>query len=127
MRKNAFGWDLCSLFLASIILVGCQSSDSSPIQSGAVVDVPRMTWQPIEVLGREGFAPAEVILDRNEPVVFLNKDQKVIVLTFQKDGGRIFINSDPIAPGGTWRYRFEEGEYDYWSLAYGGHGRITVR
>jgi len=81
----------------------------------------------IEILGAEGFSPAEASVNVGEEVVFINKINKNAVLTFQKDGTKKFINSNLIKTGATYSHAFSEaGSYTYWDIGYGIEGKLIV-
>ncbi len=83
----------------------------------------------VDILGKEGFSVTDVQLKIGDSVVWTNKDvsEKKIMVTFQKDQTRDFINSPLLVPGEFYQYRFTEaGTYNFWNLAYAGEGVITV-
>ena len=83
----------------------------------------------VDILGKEGFSVTDVQLKIGDSVVWTNKDvsEKKIMVTFQKDQTRDFINSPLLVPGEFYQYTFTEaGTYNFWNLAYAGEGVITV-
>lgn len=81
----------------------------------------------VEILGKDGFSPAEASVNVGEEVVFLNKASKDVVITFQNDGTRMFTNSQLVKTGTTYSHVFSEaGSYTYWTVGYGVKGKLVV-
>ncbi len=83
----------------------------------------------VKILGKQGFDPEELTVKAGTAVEFINEDpaEKVMIITFQKDGSRQFENSDKMPAGATYEKRFSEpGRYDYWTQAYGVKAVIIV-
>ena len=83
----------------------------------------------IDILGKEGFSVADIHMQPGDTVVWTNKDpaRKKIMVTFQKDQTREFINSPLLLPDESYEYTFtESGTYNFWNLAYQGEGQIIV-
>ncbi len=85
------------------------------------------TGADVSILGKGGFDPEEITVNKGAVVTFMNNDPKGkdIVLTFK--AGNKFINSDKINAGERYEQEFAEaGEYEYWSIAYGVKAKIIV-
>jgi len=81
----------------------------------------------IEILGAEGFSPAETSVKTGEGVVFLNKVSKNVVITFKNDETGRYTNSQLIKIGDTYAHVFTEaGSYTYWTEGYGAKGKLVV-
>lgn len=137
MKKLIYG-----LFLV-LALVGCQFQtaptgevtyeEPQEVVKNEVIEKPIEEPEPkteeIIILGRNGFNPELLTINQGTTVEWLNFDaeENVIVLVFQKDDNRNFINSNHIPPGGSYKSTFDEtGTYNYWSLAYGVSAKIIV-
>ena len=87
----------------------------------------KTTSGDIRIVGKEGFDPMEATIKAGDSVTWVNDDKKALTLTIFKDG-KWYLNTDVIEPGQSFEQEFTEaGEYDYWTLAYGIKGKITVQ
>lgn len=86
--------------------------------------------RPVNILGKEGFSPSDINLKSGDSITWKNTDpqQKLIVLTFQRwREQNNFFTSPILLPEEEWEYVFwEEGEYNYWTTAYGVEGKVIV-
>lgn len=86
--------------------------------------------RPVAILGREGFSPPDISIKAGDSITWKNEDpqQKRVVLIFQQGREQNkFLNSPSLWPEEEWEYTFwEEGEYNYWTTAYGVEGKVTV-
>lgn len=81
----------------------------------------------VRIVGKEGFDPTEVTINAGDSLTWVNDDKKALTLTIFKKG-KWYLNSNVIEPGQSFEQEFKEaGEYDYWTLAYGVKGKITVQ
>ena len=81
----------------------------------------------VRIVGKEGFDPMEVTINAGDSLTWINDDKKELTLTIFKKG-KWYLNSNVIEPGQSFEQEFKEaGEYDYWTLAYGVKGKITVQ
>src|SRR3989344_5718152 len=81
----------------------------------------------VRMVGKEGFDPMEVTINAGDSLTWVNDDKKALTLTIFKKG-KWYLNSNVIEPGQSFEQEFKEaGEYDYWTLAYGVKGKITVQ
>ena len=105
-------------------VTGASATDWSDSEEADTVEV---LSGDVEILGKDGFSPAEALVSSGEEVVFLNKASRDVVITFQKDGTRLFTNSPLIKTGKTYTHVFSEaGSYTYWTVGYGVKGKVTV-
>lgn len=91
--------------------------------------IERILFQGIDIMGKEGFSKSEVRIQQGDTIIWTNKDPagKKIVVTFQKDQTREFVNSPILAPEESFQYTFQEsGTFNFWNLAYPGEGQIIV-
>ena len=103
------------------------SAEPPPSFTGAViVGITR----PVAVLGKGGFSPLEISIKAGDSVTWRNDDpgRKRLVLIFQQGREQNkFFNSPALWPEEEWEHTFwEEGEYNYWSTAYGVEGKVMV-
>ena len=81
----------------------------------------------VRIVGKEGFDPTEVTINAGDSLTWVNDDKKALTLTIFKKG-KWYLNSNVIEPGQSFEQELKEaGEYDYWTLAYGVKGKITVQ
>lgn len=101
--------------------------EPTPSFTGAIiVGVTR----PVTILGKEGFSSSDVSIKAGDSITWKNADpqQKKVVLIFQQGRERNqFFNSPVILPDDEWESVFwDEGEYNYWTTAYGVEGKVIV-
>ncbi len=99
------------------------------VDAEPVLPVNTVQLVGVDILGKDGFSVTEVHLKIGDSVVWTNKDpaEKKIMITFQKDQTRDFLNSPLLSPNEFYQYTFTEaGTYNFWNLAYAGEGVITV-
>ena len=123
------------LIVSLIVLSGC--SKSAPNQAPPTTVPPPTPADEIiqgraynvNVLGANGFAPAELIIRKNDLVRWTNNDPqgKDMVITIQYENSREFVNSDIVSVQGTWEKVFTtSGTYTYWTIGYGVKGKVMV-
>lgn len=106
-----------------------QEETSEPIGQGedAMENEAKAASGDVRIVGKEGFDPMQVTINSGDSVTWVNDDKKALTLTIFKEG-KWYLNSDVIEPGQSFEQEFKEaGEYDYWTLAYGVKGKITVQ
>lgn len=87
----------------------------------------KMTAGDVRIVGTEGFDPMEMAISAGDAVTWVNDDKKDLVISFFKDGN-FYLNSAIIKPGESFEHEFKDkGSYEYWTLAYGVVGKITVQ
>lgn len=80
----------------------------------------------VAILGKEGFDPAELKISEGSAVRFVNNANKVILLTFFKDG-KFYQNSPTMNAGESFDMEFSsKGSYQYWTIQFGVKATITV-
>jgi len=84
----------------------------------------------VTILGQQGFSPQEISIKAGDSITWKNADpqRKRIVLTFQRGREQNqFFSSPALWPKEEWEHTFwEEGEYNYWTTAYGVKGKVIV-
>lgn len=101
--------------------------EQQPSFTGAIiVGITR----PVAILRREGFSPLNISIKAGDSITWRNADpeQKKNVLIFQRGREQNkFFSSPALGPEEEWEHTFwEEGEYNYWTTAYGVKGKVTV-
>ena len=125
------------LILVLFVVVGCQQPPpvEDPNQAPEITIIDETIRQPeeqlpiiIEILGRQGFNPSELTVPASRPITWINHDpqEEQIILTFQKDNSREFINSYLINASNEYTRSFQKGTYIYWTMAYGVKGKLEV-
>ncbi|MEW5896332.1 MAG: hypothetical protein AB1668_01450 [Nanoarchaeota archaeon] len=132
------------LAVLAVLVVGCQTKEEvgtgaavkvvEPVRKQAVPAVvsPDVIFlaHEVKILGKEGFDNPWLKAKAGDKIIWTNfiPEQKDVVLTFQKDGTKQFINSNLItSDGGFWEHTFEEaGNYTYWAVDYGVKAKVIV-
>ena len=134
---------LMILLITALLVVGCaqevvEDTQEAPDQEPAPVvepeeevsvpyDEPAGFDSGIEILGKEGFLPAETMVGVGD-VVFKNSADKASVLTFKNMDTNKASNSPLIKPGEEYVHTFQEpGTYTYWGLTFGVEGTLIVK
>ena len=102
----------------------------SIIQSQADLEISATITHPVNILGKAGFNPEELVLDAGDSVTWINADpqKEDIVLVIQREGTREFRTTKAIRRGEQTTLIFPEiGRFGYWSVAYGKKGLVVVR
>lgn len=86
--------------------------------------------RPVTILGADGFSLSNISIKVGDSITWMNDDHegKRLVLIFQRGREQNkFFSSPALWPEEEWEYTFgEEGEYNYWTTAYGVEGKVTV-
>ena len=133
--KNIYYVWLSAFLVIMLLLTGC--SKAAPSVAGKNTPPPATPPSEIiqgraymvDILGVNGFDPAELKIGKNDLVRWTNKDPKAkdAVITFQYENTREFVNSDIIPAQGTWEKVFTtSGTYTYWTIGYGVKGKVIV-
>ncbi len=104
--------------------------ESGPSSSGRTMVVTATVTHPVNIYGRNGFAPEVITINAGDSITWTNKDpqMKEVTLTFHEDGTRRFRTSGVILPGEEEEMIFSERvNYTYWTVAYGTPGKIITR
>ena len=144
---------LCVLMMAALVVAGCTKAPvveetAAPVQPVETAEEPNVEATEtevsttsessseetvealsgdVEILGAEGFSPAEASVSVGEEVVFLNSLNKNVVITFKNEGTGKYTNSKLIKTGMTYSHTFPEaGSYTYWTIGYGIEGKLVV-
>lgn len=107
-----------------------EEEESVPISSGRTMIVTATVTHPVNIYGRNGFAPEVITINAGDSITWTNRDpqMKEVTLTFHEDGTRRFRTSGVILPGEEEEMIFaEKVNYTYWTVAYGTPGRIIIR
>lgn len=117
------------------MLAGCSKSvpeetvSDNPPPPTPIDEIITGRFNSVEILGANGFDPAELTIQKNDLVRWTNNDPKAkdAVITFQYENSREFENSEVIPAQGTWEKVFTvSGTYTYWTVGYGVQGKIVV-
>ncbi|MBI2208516.1 hypothetical protein HYU50_03395 [Candidatus Woesearchaeota archaeon] len=105
-----------------------ESGESMVDKTGDIMeDTTQAASGDVSIVGKEGFDPLEMAISAGDAVTWINGDEKDLVITFFKDGS-FYLNSAVIKPGESFEHEFKDkGSYEYWTLAYGVKGKITVQ
>src|SRR3989344_6093621 len=104
-----------------------QQEEASESMEQADDAIENAASSDVRIVGKEGFDPTEVTIHAGDSLTWVNDDKKALTLTIFKKG-KWYLNSNVIEPGQSFEQEFKEaGEYDYWTLAYGVKGKITVQ
>ena len=133
------------IIIIGLMMISCtqapeKTTGSVPIQQPAaslpeqIETVPEEAGfsisQNIKILGKSGFDPAEISIKRGDTLIWLNEDTKNMVLNIKKGTKPAWakvVASDLIKKGESYERTFDEaGDYEYWTIAYGVIGKITV-
>ena len=110
---------------------GDEGPDAVPLEEEAAPPTGKVVaaeGADVSILGKGGFDPEEITVEKGAVVTFMNNDprEKDIVLTFKVGPGK-FITSDKIKAGEKYDQEFAEaGTYDYWAVQYGVKAKIIV-
>ena len=101
--------------------------EPTPSFTGAIiVGITR----PVAIQGKKGFSPADISIKTGDSITWSNNDpeRKRNVLIFQRGREQNkFFSSPALWPEKEWEHTFwEEGEYNYWTTAYGVEGKVIV-
>ncbi len=104
-----------------------KSTASTPSFTGAIiVGITR----PVTIVGPAGFSPATISIKAGDSITWANRDsqEKRVVLIFQRGREQNkFFSSPALWPEEEWEHTFwGEGEYNYWTTAYGVEGKVIV-
>ena len=133
--KNTYYIVLSAAVVLMLLLTGCSKAPpSAPVQNTPPPATPpseiiQGRAYMVDILGADGFDPAELRIGKNDLVRWTNKDPKAkdAVITFQYENSREFVNSDIIPAQGTWEKVFTvSGTYTYWTIGYGVQGKVMV-
>ncbi len=114
---------------SDLVTAGAVYRDPQVQQVDEPTPIERILFQGIDIMGKDGFSKTEVHILPGDTIIWTNKDPagKKIVVTFQKDQTREFVNSPILAPGESFQFTFQEkGTFNFWNLAYAGEGQIIV-
>jgi len=105
-----------------------ESGESMGDKTGDVMEeTTRALSGDVSIVGKEGFDPLEMAISAGDAVTWVNGDEKDLVIAFFKDGS-FYFNSAVIKPGESFEHEFKDkGSYEYWTLAYGVKGKLTVQ
>ena len=107
-----------------------EEEESAPPASGRNMVVTATVTHPVNIYGRNGFAPEVITINAGDSITWTNKDpqMKEVTLTFHEEGTRRFRTSEIILPGQEEEMVFpEQVNYTYWTVAYGTPGKIIIR
>ena len=108
------------------------NSNSLPLYrqpSGDDIQVTATVTHPINIFGRNGFAPEIITIQAGDSITWTNRDpeHKEVALTFYEEGTRHFRNSRTIRPAQEETMIFPQKiNYTYWTVGYGVKGKIIV-
>ncbi len=104
-----------------------ETSESMDQADDAMENEAKTASSDVRIVGKAGFDPMEITINAGDSLTWINDDKKELTLTIFKKG-KWYLNSNVIEPGQSFEQEFKEaGEYDYWTLAYGVKGKITVQ
>ena len=101
-------------------------AEEAEAMPGETAGKPAAKGGDINILGKDGFDPAELKISGGSAVRFVNNANKVILLTFFKDG-KFYQNSPTMNAGESFDMEFSsKGSYQYWTIQFGVKATITV-
>jgi len=107
----------------AIEVAEAEEAEAMPKQT---TEKPAAKGGDIIILGKDGFDPAELKISGGSVVRFVNNANKVIILTFFKDG-KFYQNSPTIDAGESFDIEFSnKGSYQYWTIQFGVKATIAV-
>ncbi|GLI46446.1 plastocyanin/azurin family copper-binding protein [Methanoculleus bourgensis] len=117
---------LVVMAIASVLPAAAQneSEATAPPSAGGMRDP---AGQNVVMIENTGFAPDPIAIQAGDTVTWMNNDTSPHAITGATPGGPGALNSDVIAPGGTFTHLFTEpGTYVYTSATTGMTGTIIV-
>lgn len=80
----------------------------------------------IRIVGKAGFEPMELSIKAGGTITLINTDKVSLLITIYKND-KFFQNTPLIKKGDKYELTLKDsGNYEYWSVAYGVKGKITV-
>ncbi len=104
--------------------------EQEKVPQGRDILVTATVTHPVNIYGRNGFAPEVITISAGDSITWTNRDpqMKEVTLTFHEEGTRRFRTSRVIPSGEEEEIIFpEKVNYTYWTVAYGTQGKIIVR